>query len=349
MKRNWKLLLSAALAAMLAVILARIAAPTRRASADQDEDDEQQAIKTPPRVSVQNGQTIVTLNASTQSRVGIVVAPLQGVTSREQVTAPAIVVSAQELITARADYVTTAENLEKARAKIQVDQEEYARLNSLYQDQKNASQKELQAAQGALRLDQVDAQAAQQDLALQMAAMRQSWGDAVMNWVVHNTSALDRVLNQSDFLVEVTLPADSGPSFPQTITLDVPGLGHAEARLISEFPRVDPRIQGIGLLYVTQNHVGFAPGLSLLARLPVGPVTRGVLIPNSAIVWWQGNAWVYVQTAPGHFVRQLVPTGEPLAKGVFVLTSFSPHEQIVIRGAQLLLSEEFRSQIQIED
>jgi hypothetical protein len=349
MKRNWKFLLSAALATMLAVILARIVAPERRASANQDKGDEQEAIKAPPRVSVQNGQTIVTLNASTQSRVGIVVAPLRGVTSREQLTAPAIVLSAQELITARANYVRTADNLEKARTKIQVDHEEYARLNSLYQDQKNASQKELQAAQGALRLDQVDAQAAQQDLALQIAAMRQSWGDAVTNWVVHNKSALDRVLNQTDFLVQVTLPADSGSAFPQTITLDVAGLGHAEAKLVSAFPHVDPRIQGIGLLYITPNHLGFAPGLNLIARLPVGPLTRGVLIPNSAIVWWQGNAWVYVETAPGHFVRQLVPTGQPLVNGVFVSTSFSSHEQIVIQGAQLLLSEEFRSQIQAED
>jgi hypothetical protein len=349
MKRNWKLLLSAALAAMLAVILARIVTPARRASANQDEDDEQEAIKVSPRVSVQNGQTIVTLNASTQSRAGIAVAPLQGLTSREQVTAPAIILSSQELVTARANYVAGTANLEKARTKIQVDQEEYARLNSLYQDQKNASQKELQAAQGALRSDEADAQAAQQDLALQMAAVRQSWGEAVANWVANDSATLNRLLKQSDFLVQVTLPAGSGSSFPQTITLDIPGLGHAEAKLISEFPRVDPRIQGIGLLYVTEDHLGFAPGLSLIARLPVGRTMRGVLIPNSAIVWWQGNAWAYVQTAPGRFVRQLVPTGEPLANGIFVSTSFSPHEQIVIRGAQTLLSEEFRSQIQPED
>ncbi|HEV2305269.1 MAG TPA: hypothetical protein VGR93_07105 [Candidatus Acidoferrales bacterium] len=349
MKRNWRLLLSAALAAMLAVILARIVAPERRASANQDEDDEQEAIKAPARVSVQNGQTIVTLNASTQSRVGIAVAPLQGMASREQVAAPAVILSPQELVTARANYVTATANLERARTKIQVDQEEYARLNSLYQDQKNASQKDVQAAQGALRSDEADIQSAQQEVTLQVAAVRQSWGEAVANWVANDSAILNRALNQSDFLVEVTLPAGSGSTFPQTITLDVPGIGHSEARLISVFPRVDPRIQGIGLLYVTQNHLGFAPGLSLIARLPVGRAMRGVLIPNSAIVWWQGNAWVYVQTAPEHFVRQLVPTGEPLANGLFVSTSFSPGEQIVARGAQLLLSEEFRSQIQPED
>ncbi|MGB7025202.1 MAG: hypothetical protein WBD73_15510 [Candidatus Acidiferrales bacterium] len=349
MKRNWKRLFSAGLAMTLAVILARIVAPARRASADQDEDDEQEAIKTPPRVSVQNGQTILTLSAGTQSRVGVAVAHLQGLTAREQVTVPAIVLSPEDLITARSNYVTISANLEKTRTKIQVGQEEYDRLNSLYEDQKNASQKDLQAAQGALRSDQADAQAAQQDLALQMAAVRQNWGDAVANWVVNNSAKLNRVFDQSDFLVQVTLPAGFSPTFPQAITLDLPGLGHAEAKLISEFPRIDPRIQGIGLLYIAPSRLGFAPGLNLIARLPVGQEMRGVLIPNSAIVWWQGNAWVYVQTAPGRFVRRLVPTGEPLANGRFVSTSFSPHEEVVIRAAQLLLSEEFRSQIQPED
>ena len=60
MKRNWKWLFAAALAAMLAVILARVVAPGRKASSDQDEDDEAEAIKTPSRVSIQNGQTILT-------------------------------------------------------------------------------------------------------------------------------------------------------------------------------------------------------------------------------------------------------------------------------------------------
>jgi hypothetical protein len=67
------------------------------------------------------------------------------------------------------------------------------------------------------------------------------------------------------------------------------------------------------------------------------------------MVWWQGYAWVYEQTTPGRFVRRQVPTDSPLESGVFVSRGFSPRDQIVIRGAQTLLSEEFRSQIQPED
>jgi hypothetical protein len=349
MKRNWKWLFGAALALMLAVILTHTFALSRKVAADQgDEDDEEEAIKTPSRVSIQNGQTILTLDADTQSQAGITVTPLKALTSREQVTAPAIVLSGQELVSARTNYVAAKANLEKVRANMEVAQQEYDRLKTLYEDQQNASQKDLQAAQGVLRSDRADVEAAMQDLSLQAAAVRQSWGDLVAKWVVDDAAALGSLLDQHEFLVQVTLPAGVVSTLPETISLDVPGPSHAQAKLISPFPRVDSRIQGIGLLYVTGNHLGLAPGLNLVARLPVGRPTRGVLIPQSALVWWQGNVWVYQQAAPGRFVRRLVSTDTPLANGLFVSTGFSPGDQIVVRGAQALLSEEFRSQIQPE-
>jgi len=349
MKKNWKWVFGAALALVLAAILTRTLALGRGVAADQgDEADEEEAIKTPSRISIRNGQTILTLDADTQSKVGIAVAPLHALTSRKQVTAPAMVLSGQELVSARTRYVAAQANLEKVRANVDVAQQEYDRLKILYEDKQNASQKDLQAAQGTLRSDQADAQAAQQDLALQAAAVRQGWGDVVAKWVVDDAPTLGSLLEQHKFLVQVTLPAGAVSTLPETISVDVPGSSRAQAKLVSSFPRVDPRIQGIGLLYITPNHLGLAPGLNLIARLPVGRPTRGVLVPQSAIVWWQGNAWLYQQTAPGRFVRRLVQSEAPLPNGLFVSMGFSPGDKIVVRGAQALLSEEFRSHIQPE-
>lgn len=350
MKEYWKWIFATALALIAAVILTRIVVPGRRAAADQsDEDDTQQALKVPSRVSVQNGQTILTLDASAQSRVGMAVAPLKALASRKQITAPAIVLSAQDLVTARTGYVAATANLEKARSNMQVAQQEYDRLKTLYQDRQNASEKDLQAAQGALRSAQADAQAAQKDLALQAAAVRQSWGNVLAQWVSDNSPALDRVLDQHDFLIQVTLPAGAASTVPENVLLEVPGSNLVQAKLISPFPRVDPRIQGIGFLYLAPNQSGLAPGLNLVARIPLGRTMRGVLIPQSAIVWWQGNAWVYQQTVPGRFVRRLVPTDAPVTNGFFVSTGLATGDQIVVQGAQMLLSEELRSQIQAED
>jgi len=349
MKRNWKPLFAAALALMLAVILTRLIVPGRKAAADQDDDDAEQAIKPPSRVSIQNGQTILTLDTRTQSQAGATVAPLKQATSRGEMTAPAIVLSAQGLVSARTSYMAEQINLQKAQVNVHVAQEEYDRLKILYERRQNASQKSVQAAWGILRSDQADVEGAQQALALQADAVRQRWGGVIARWIAVNPASLNRIFDQSDFLVQVTLPASAEPSPPARIALEIAGSTQIEARLISPFPQVDPRVQGVGLLYIARNHLGLAPGLNLVAHLPVGQAMRGVLIPQSAIVWWQGNAWVYQQTAPGRFVRRLVPTNTPLENGIFVSSGFSPGDQIVVRGAQGLLSEEFRSQIQPED
>lgn len=349
MKRNWKRLLTAGIALIVAVILTRLIVPGRKAAADQDDDDAEQAIKPPSRVSIQNGKTILTLDARTQFQTGVSVAPLKEITSGGELTAPAIVLSAQGLVSARASYTAEQINLEKTQVSVHVDQEEYDRLKILYEGRQNASQKSLEAARGALLSDQADVEGAQQALTLQADAVRQTWGSAIARWVAENPTSLDRVFNQSEFLVQVTLPASAESSPPARIRLEIAGSTQIEARLISPFPQVDPRVQGVGLLYIARNRLGLAPGLNLVAHVPTGRQMCGVMIPESAIVWWQGNAWVYQQATPGRFVRRMVPTNAPLENGIFVSSGFSPGDQIAIRGAQALLSEEFRSQIQPED
>src|SRR6516165_2943745 len=351
MSRTWQRLFALTVAVVMAVLMIRTFAHVPKNPSDQDEEEEkkEEAIKTPSRVSVRNRQTIITLDPETQSQIGITLAPLKAITTHQQITAPAVILSAQELVTARNNYVAAQTALEKARANVEVAEQESDRLKALYQDNQNASQKALQSAQGTLRSAQADAQAAQQDLALQAAALRQSWGDMIPKWLVGDPPQLDRVFNQRDFLVQVTVPAGVASTAPETASLELPGSGYTQARLISTFPRVDPRIQGASFLYLAQNHFALAPGLNVSARLPVGGLVRGVLVPQRSVVGWQGNAWVYEELSPGHFVRGEIATDTVLANGVIVSGGLSPGHRIVTTGAQALLSEEFRSLIQPED
>lgn len=329
----------------LAVILVRTFAQVRKDRPDHDKDEQgEEVIQTPARVSVQNGHTVITLDPKAQSRDGIAVTALKAVTSREQIAAPALVLSAQELISLRNNYISTQARLEKARASRDVSQKEFDRLRALYQDNQNASQKALEGAQGALRSDQADIRAAQQDLALQAAALRQSWGKVIAIWVVEDSTPLDRVLDQRDLLVQVTISSGTVPAAPASVSLDLPQSGHERAKLVSPFPRVDPRIQGVSFLYATPNRLGLAPGLNLVAHLAVGPLRRGVIIPQQAVVWWGGQAWAYKQMAAGRFVRQEVETDMQIEPGFFVSKGFLAGDKVVVSGAQILLSVELGKQ-----
>jgi hypothetical protein len=87
--------------------------------------------------------------------------------------------------------------------------------------------------------------------------------------------------------------------------------------------------------------------MNVLAFVPAGPSRPGVMVPARAAVWWQGKASVYLEKGTGHFVRREIPTETPVGEGWFVTGGFSPGDKVVVKGAQLLQSEEFRSQIQV--
>jgi hypothetical protein len=88
------------------------------------------------------------------------------------------------------------------------------------------------------------------------------------------------------------------------------------------------------------------------AYLISGTPVDGYVIPPSAIVWWAGRPWVYAKIAGDQFSRRQIPTDMPVGReGEFVVPVSAlsePEQAIVLRGAQMLLSEEFRAQIQVE-
>ena len=317
---------------------------------DQEEEEEQEEqIRAPSRVSVINGQTVLTLDAATQKRLGLVISPLTTVKTRRQESVAATVLSAQGLVALRNAYVTAEAQVETARAQLEVSSQEYARLKTLYAENQNASKKALQAAEGTLHANRASFDAAQKQLEMARSAVQQSWGGAVADWVANNSSRLASVLSQQAMLVQLTLPPGTPLEDPKEISLSTPNGNSVDASYVSPFPQVDPRIQGVSLLYLAHAYPLLQPGMNLVAHLPVGHRLRGLVIPEAAIVWWQGQAWAYEQTAPTHFTRRPVPTDQPLGDGYFAIHGFTPGGRVVVQGAQALLSEEFRALIQPED
>jgi len=56
-----------------------------------------------------------------------------------------------------------------------------------------------------------------------------------------------------------------------------------------------------------------------------------------------------VQIAPTQFERRQLVVTSPAARRFLVTTGFTAGDRIVVTGAQALLSEELKSQIQIRD
>jgi hypothetical protein len=330
--------------AVLAGLVWAFLAAHREAGAEEDED---RPIETPSRVATQNGEAVLVLDAATQQRNAIRASALSSGSGREQLHAAAIVLSVQELIDLRTTYLADLAQVDRAQASLDVSRQDYERVNTLYQQDRNASQKMLQAAQGTMRNDQVTLSAVQNTESLAQTDVRQRWGPVVAGWLFAGSPEFERLISRNDVLIQVTVPGDSAGAAPPDVSLQTPRGVIVPARFISAYPKIDPRIQGPSFLYVASSHPELVPGMTLTALLSTGATVRGAVIPQDAVVWWQGKAWIYVQLAADRFARREIPTDLPVKDGWLVASVVEPGQKVVTGGAQQLLSEEFRSQIQV--
>ena len=319
------------------------------------EEQAEKPIAAPSRVTAHNGLVIVTMTPEDQQRNGIETVSLQVISRRQEFQATAVVLPVQDLIILRNEYVTADAQLQRAKASLEVSQHEYERLNLLYQNERNASAKQVQAAQGTMQSDQATLGAAQDAVSLNQNAIRQQWGDVVAHWIIGGSSEFDRIVRQQDMLVQMTFPPGTNGPAPASATLQTASVKLLTARLVSPFPRLDPRLQSPSFLYLTANQPGLVPGLNLAALLPSGSPVQGIVVPANAVIWWEGKPWAYVQLSGNQFSRREVPTQTPVEKGWFVPIAskpnpaFKPGDKVVIAGAQQLLSQEFSSQLQTGD
>jgi hypothetical protein len=124
-----------------------------------------------------------------------------------------------------------------------------------------------------------------------------------------------------------------------------------ETQSITPAADVDPKTQAQGfILRVNRPPFALRPGMALTAWLEVPEKPRaGFTLPRSAILRHDGRAWVYVQAEEEEFVRKPVTLDTPLEgdRGWFVAAEgggITGEDQIVVTGAQTLLSEELKAQ-----
>jgi len=331
-----------ALAAALPFALAAIGC----AGHDADDEEEERPVSAPPRLTTEQGRVAVTLDPATLARSGVTVETLPATAHAASATSFGSVLDLTDLAQMRGAFVAAAAALDKARAALAASRAELERLRTLYAGDRNASQKALQAATAKAMTDEADVRAAEGTLEAQRALAGQRWGFLVAGWLERGDPRLAALLAQKDRLVEVTMPPGSTPLKAAAAVMIQAGTGlFLEAHVVSPAPRADPRIQGASVLCIAPATPEMLPGMTVTARVPVGRGSPGVVIPPSAVVWWQGRAWVYVEIGQGTFVRREVATDNPVPGGWFVSTGLGPGDRVVVRGAQLLLSEEGRGAV----
>lgn len=288
-----------------------------------------------------------------QAASGLAVRSLQPVRLQASAEISGVVVNLQPLFDLRARYLTAAGEARALRAAATSSADEYRRAKGLFEDDRNVSERVVVAAEAQSRSDQARLAAADQTAAAILDALRAEWGAVLGGWAVgSDQGALDALARQREVLVQFTFPdelRDHAGRVPVAIA-PVAGRGDSRsARFVSPAPRTDPNLRGATYFYAA-NADGLRVGMRVVGRVGLdGKPREGVIVPSSAVVWHGGKPWVYVKGEGDTFVRKEVSAAEAVPGGWFDAAHFAPGNEVVVNGAQLLLSEELRFQIRNEN
>lgn len=326
----------------------------------------------PPTTDEGEGVPTVRLSAAAQRQVGIEVAAPEQAQRAGGTELPATVLDVQPLVDLHGRLQAARHEHAATLAAANASEAERRRVQGLFDDDRNASQRALELATAQAAADAARAQAARTALDTLRDQAQAGWGATVAAWLEAPQGAdLRALISGRAALLRVPAPADGRRLEGAALTLDASQAGDPASataaggkaqRLqpLGAAPAADAQAGGPGRLY-RATVAGLAPGTRLTLALADGKPQPGALVPSSALVWHAGQPWVYVREsetepaeaatpgpAAGAFQRRAVP-GARRQGAQWFLPGFEEDDPVVVRGAQVLLSEELKYQIRNEN
>jgi hypothetical protein len=279
-----------------------------------------------------NGQTFLKLDKEARERMGLKTQPLEKVELSPEIKAYGKVLDPTPLATLLIEQTT-------AKASLELSSKEYERVKQLFSQGQNASARAVETAEATMKKDQIQTQAIQSRLNLTLGSAAAGKFDF--------SKLVDSLVQFKAALVRMDVPLAEKSSSPPTGARIGTASGEqniTEAFYMGPAPTADPQFQGRGYLFLVQTNPP-PPGALVSGWLSLpGEPDSGVVAPREAIVRHQGEAFLYVQTGEDTFVRKEIELEHPLANGWFVETGLKPKQNVVIVGAQQLLSEELKGE-----
>lgn len=312
------------------------------------------AIASASHVTTENGTATITLSAASQQQSGITTTALKASSHQAAVSSFGMVIAIDTLLEQRTRYLAARDEANVVRTAIANSGQEYQRLAQLNRDNRNVSDRAVAAAEATWRADEARLAAAETAATSLRDTIRQQWGDTLAGWATQTAAAasLQRLLQYHEVLVQVTLPSDSATPHQETPLLIEPAGAQGKmiaATFVSASPQTDTTLQG-KTFYYRAPAGNLRAGMRVSAQLAAQEkASTGVIVPQSAVVWYANKAWVYRKQAADKFVRQQISTEIEAGTGWFNRSGIEAGAEVVTNGAQLLLSEEFKYQIKNEN
>jgi hypothetical protein len=263
-------------------------------------------------------------------------------------------VSIDSLIELRNRYLAVKSEIDVLKATLSHDKSEFERLKALNQDNKNVSDKALAGAAANTKSDETKITAAESNAKNISDSIRQLWGDTLAQHAINpkTSDLLHALISNKRVLIQTTLPFDAAEPKQNSSIMIAPTAAPSHtmsAQYVSPAPLTNSTIQGKTYFYHAVTNE-LRAGMQINATTATSSKkSNGVIVPNNEIIWYAGKPWVYQKTGADQFSRKPIHTNIEVDDGWFYQGHLKANDEVVISGAQLLLSEEFKSQIMNEN
>ena len=221
------------------------------------------------------------------------------------------------------------------------------RLEKMFKN-KATSLRKLEQQRRVWLADQAQLRLTQVELAALLAETRLRWGRLADVFCQPNLVA--RLLSGEEKILTITKPIEEIATNIKQLELNI----NQQKQTVTVQPMAtgdlfDPATQSTYRLYKTTASP-LHPGQHFSVELPLAQqINTGLFIPQQSMLWHLGQAFIYIKTDQNHFQHRNIDHAIPVHKGYLVKDALEAGEEIVTRGAQQLLSTEFRSQIVDDD
>jgi hypothetical protein len=293
-------------------------------------------------------QPTVIVDSKTQAVAGLKTALVTPFEHHEEFEAIGKVISIQPLLALRERYLVAQAELNGAKAKQKQSGQSLKRQQALFRHGISAK-RSVQEQEALGSGDQALVDASQVRLMTVANEARLNWGKDLADWILSvQANKLAAFLSGRQCLVQVTLPANKHlVSEVNTIFIEPSGqrIKAYSAALVSRSTQVDNAQQGESYFFqVSVNDLRL--GMKVAAWIPESKLGQsGVVIPESALVWYMDQVYVYVKVGKDTFSRRLIGKVSTAPGGYFIQNEIKAGEEVVTTGGQILLSEELRGQI----
>lgn len=312
------------------------------------------SIETQNRVSTKSGIAVISVSAATQAQSEIKTTALKASLHQASLSSYGNVIGIDSLTELRSRYLAINADADILRTTVAHNKIEYNRQYELNLDDKNVSDKVVASALATIKADEAKITAAESGAKNIADNMRQLWGEMLTKQALNQSinTLFQNLINAKEVLIQITLPFDAAEPSANSSILVAPTAAPSHmvrAYYISRAPVSNATMQGKTYFYhAAATDLRSGMQVKILSTQSKANAS-GVNIPNSAVVWYGGKPWVYQKLGADQFSRLPINTEIEVEDGWFYQGSLKPNDQIVTSGAQLLLSEEFKSQITNEN